>query len=63
VEPEALRLLEQAVDRLGLTARGYAKALRVARTIAALDAADPIGTRHVAEAIQYRCLDREAQTA
>jgi magnesium chelatase family protein len=63
VEPDALRLLERAVERLGLTARGYAKALHVARTIAALDASDQVAARHLAEAIQYRCLDREAQKA
>ncbi len=60
VASEAIRLLENAVEKLGLSARGYAKALRVARTIAALDARDAVGVPHVAEAIQYRCLDRAA---
>ncbi len=52
------RLLQQAVDRLGLSARAYHRVLKVARTIADLDARDAIGVDHVAEAVQYRTLDR-----
>jgi magnesium chelatase family protein len=55
----ALSLLDKAVDRLGLSVRGYAKSLRVARTIADLDGCDEIHSRHVAEAIRYRMLDRD----
>ena len=51
---EAETLLEQAVERLGLSARAWVRCLKMARTIADLDAADTIATHHVAEAIQYR---------
>jgi magnesium chelatase family protein len=54
------RLLADAVTRLGLSARAHDKVLRVARTIADLAGADRIGAPHVAEAVQYRALDRPA---
>lgn len=56
-------MLSTAVDRLGLSARAYAKVLRVARTIADLDGSSSIRPPHVAEAIGLRVLDREKVAA
>ncbi len=57
--PGAETLLQNAIDRLGFSARAYDRVLRVARTLADLGDAEKIEERHVAEAIQYRNLDRQ----
>ncbi len=58
MDPSAHLLLEQAMEQFQLSARGYYRIIKVARTIADLANETSIQTHHISEAIQYRCLDR-----
>jgi len=58
-----LTLLRDAADAMRLSARGYHRVLRVARTLADLDGADMVGRVHLAEALSYRALADEARRA
>ncbi|MBN1831951.1 MAG: YifB family Mg chelatase-like AAA ATPase [Deltaproteobacteria bacterium] len=58
LDTDSSDLLEKAMDRLGLSARAHSKILKIARTIADLEGNPGVEAHHVAEAIQYRSLDR-----
>ena len=64
-KPDAsgLALLRDAADAMRLSARGYHRVLRVARTLADLDGADKVGRVHLAEALSYRALADEVRRA
>src|SRR5690348_13093379 len=53
-DPEGRKLLQDAAERMRLSARGYHRVLRVARTLADLDASDTVRRLHIAEAVSYR---------
>ena len=59
ISAESEKLLENAVTRMGLSARAQDRILKVARTIADLEASENIQMKHLSEAIQYRTLDRD----
>ncbi|MGZ5827418.1 MAG: magnesium chelatase subunit ChlI family protein, partial [Xanthobacteraceae bacterium] len=58
-----LTLIRDAADVMRLTARGYHRVLRVARTLADLDGAEKVGRVHIAEALSYRAAADEAREA
>ena len=59
IDDESNGLLEKAMEKFRLSARAHARILKIARTIADLEAGERIRSHHLAEAIQYRSLDRK----
>ncbi len=61
VDEAGQKLLEMVVDKLGMSARSYSRILKVARTIADLAGEERIQQAHLAEAVQYRGMDRKVE--
>jgi len=59
LDSESERILKQALDELGLSARAHGRILKIARTIADMEASETIGASHLQEAVRYRILDRQ----
>jgi magnesium chelatase family protein len=62
-DPQGQKLLRDAAETMRLSARGYHRVLRVARTLADLDSAEKIGRLHLAEALSYRALGEDLRRA
>ncbi|MFD2670121.1 YifB family Mg chelatase-like AAA ATPase [Marinicrinis sediminis] len=58
LEPDAWQMLDHILDSLGISLRAYDRIVRLSRTIADLDESEQVTTQHIAEAVQYRSLDR-----